>query len=290
MAHDSPRGIPGIHGKEPVGCVLSMGVKTPRGPQEKDRLHLLSPVAGHDDVRTPHPMMGGFNAAPPAARQVVYGALAHHTVEECFEYRYRAQKGPGMGHPNRRAFCEGDGKRASRWTGKGPDDFQDMACPAERCEFRQGDRPLCGPWMRFLFRLKWLRPDTVMPTPLTKFSSKGWATISHFVGFFEHVEAAAAGLGLPGYSLMGLPVQLMMSERTSSARKTRFPILTIAPVVDPVEFFRRQVEDRRAFLDAPRVVSLLEAGSEGGHVVEDADYAAHMPGVASAPRRLHEEE
>lgn len=271
---DRPTGLPGITGRPPVGAVLSVGIKGPSGaPTEKDRFHIVSPHADAQDRRQPLPEYLPFNSAAPERRRSIMGTIAHDRWSDCYEDRYRCQSGRGLqSHPKRDAACMGDGTLAQRWDGR---DYQDIPCPGEKCEFRQGDKAPCKPWMRFLFQLQWRRADVTMPAPLVKFTSGSWNTIAAFRGFQADLEAAAQALDFGGFSLLGMPIQLQLTERTNRERKSRFPVVTISRLCDPLAFFRAQVESRAAFAAMPRVAGLLhDAGDTDG-----GDYRAHMPGT-----------
>jgi hypothetical protein len=236
--------ISGTTGREPVGVVLSCGVKKAGGgyPVEKDRFHLVVPREDNG-VRPHHPAFAAFNAAATGKRQLVRGNLVHGTKGECWEGYLRAQTGPksvGM-HPNRRPFCQGDGVRAERWSGEEPDDYMAIQCPNERCEYRLTTPPACKPFSRLLFRLRW--PDgNPLPSMLCKYTSGGWYTYSNLLGFFDYLENSAKQIGLEQYSLFGFPFSLALTQQTKPAAKTRFPVVVIAPEADPVEFFARQSE------------------------------------------------
>lgn len=264
-------GIAGLKGREPVGAVVSIGVKGPRGaPIEKDRLHILEPSAGPDDRRAHHPRFARFNAAPAEHRRSLMCQLVHAERSQCFEHQYRCQSAKGQpSHPGRAPFCTGNGERATRYVGS--DDaghhFEEIPCPAERCEFRVGDRAACKPWMRLLFRVTWNTPD--LPTLLVKYTSGGWNTIRNCVGFFDQVEAQGLALGLTQPNLMGLRFTMQLSEKTSKVRKSRFPVVTLVPLDDPIAFFVNQIE-RIAHADHRRA-QVLEHDPD----VVDADYLAH---------------
>jgi len=236
--------ISGTTGREPVGVVLSCGVKKAGGgfPIEKDRFHLVVPREDNG-VRPHHPAFSAFNAADPGKRQLVRGNLVHATKADCYEGYLRAQTGPkaiGM-HPNRRPFCTGDGVHALRWMGDGPDNFAEIKCANERCEYRLSTPPGCKPFTRLLFRLRW--PDgNPLPSMLCKFTSGGWYTYSNVLGFFDYLEETARQIGIQSPSLFGFPFTLALTQQTKPSQKTRFPVVVIAPEADPVEFFARQSE------------------------------------------------
>jgi hypothetical protein len=250
---NNPQGIAGLRGREPVGAALAIGVKKNGNgfPIERDRFHLVAPR--EEKGNRPYlPQFAAFNTAPPERRQMIRGNLVHASRAECFDYQLKAQVLPGgKAHPNRRPACVGDGVRAVRWTGQGADDFRQITCPNERCEYRQeikGAKP-CKPRMRLLFRIRW--PDgNPLPTPLVKLTSGSWNSTANALGFFKHLESIAQHLGISDATLFGYPFLLQLTQQTNAAAKTAFPVLTITPEADPVEFFQHQRERIRA-LQAP---------------------------------------
>lgn len=283
------RGIAGLEGKQPIGAAVTIGIKDPKKgfPIQKDRFHIVMPEADVNDRREHHPLFKPFNHAPPGKRQIVYAELVHSTIAECFDYKLRAQNAKGHpSHPAKVPLCIGDGNRARRYQGEkgGEHVFEDIACPHDRCPLRQGQRPECKPWMRLLFRLRWKSADTGMPEPLVKYTSASWNTVRSFVGFFEHIESAASALGLDRYSLAGFPLMLTLAEKKSAARQSRFPVVTVAPLVEVSAFLKRQVEFRRELADLRAVerpaitqapaVALTDREERAN---EDRDFAAHHP-------------
>ena len=274
---DVPKGIAGLEGRENYGAVLSMGIKSSNGfPIEKDRFHIVWPQEDANGVRPHHPQFAVFNRADAEHRRVILGQLVHHTKDECFEYSYRCQVAPRLpSHPKKVPVCRGNGERAMRWTGQ---EFGEIPCPAEKCEYRQpnGNKPApCKPWMRFAFRLCWRDRASDLPTPATKFTSGGWNTIKNFLGFFEAIERAAEGVGFEGYSLMGFRFTIQLVEKKGQGQ--RFPTAVIVPLDDPIEFLLRQVEQRRAIAERPTVAALTDR-SQTDPRTELGDYYNHTPG------------
>ena len=268
---DKPRGIAGLEGREPVGVVLSLGIKNARGiPTEKDRLHLVVPHEA-DGRRPHHAGFAAFNSAPPEKRQMIRGNLIHANETECFQFNLRAQVAKTLGlrgHPNRRPVCEGDGVRAVRWSGVEPDDFSEVPCPNQACPARMTEPAECKPFARLLFRLRW--PDgNPLPAVVAKYTTGGWNTAANLKGFFEQIARTAHQIGLSHYTLFGLPFTLSLHQQTKPAAKSRFPVLAISPDCDLIEFFARQ-QDLIASLQAP-VVDLLE-GPDTSTVIEAEDY------------------
>jgi hypothetical protein len=282
-----PRGIGGLTGREPIGAVLTIGHKGPKGnPTDTDRLFIVQPQE-EDGIRKPHPAFVGFNTADADKRKSIRGILVHSSRAECFEHHLKAQVLPGLAHPNKRPACVGDGTHAVRWGKNGLDDFRSIPCPNEKCEFRQrvGDKPVpCKPWMRFLFRPVWAQ-GSPLPAPLMKYTSGAWNTTSAFLGFFEYIEKQAAALGVTNYTLYGLPfvMTLAKKKRRGDEGGRAFPILSISPEGDLQAFLWAQHERIRAFRESglarpgQAVAALTDREQHADDVVE-ADYRTVNPG------------
>lgn len=259
----APSGIVGLTGREPIGAVLTVGHKGPKGnPEHTDRFYIVVPNEVNG-VRAEHPAFAAFNkAAHPAladerheaydmaryqrelaARQIVRGNLVHASPEQCFEHHLKAQVLQGHpAHPAKAPHCVGDGRNAKRWDGR---DFREIVCPNEGCEFRQApaaNKPTpCKPWMRFLFRPRWA-DGSPLPMPLMKFTSGAWNTTANFLGLFQYVAEQASALGVARYTLYGLPftMQLTKKKRKGDEGGRAFPVVSIAPEVDLQEFLWNQ--------------------------------------------------
>jgi len=237
--------IKDLQSREPIGAILSIGKKSARGfPHETDRFHIVSTMQDANKVRQPHPAFNSFNAAPPEKRKVIRGNLIHATRDDCFEYYLKAQTLGGKQHPNKQPMCTGNGTTALRYADNqnDPNQFNEIVCPGDKCEFRVGDKPMCKPFSRLLFRLRWL-DGVAFPTPLTKFSTGSWNTCANLVGFFEYIENVTKHLGIKEYSLFGFPFMMVLSKKTNPAKKTSFPVVTITPEADPVQFFTLQAQN-----------------------------------------------
>ena len=148
-------GIKDLHGRDPVGCVVSIGIKSSRGfPTATDRFHIINPRE-ESGVRHLHPAFASFNKAGPEHRKIIRGNIVHASMSDCFESHLKAQVVKKPAHPDMKPQCVGDGVKATRWGGPKPDDFKEIKCLHDLCEFRQKKPPLCKPWLRFLFRLRW---------------------------------------------------------------------------------------------------------------------------------------
>lgn len=289
------RGIQGLIGREPVGAVLSVGKKGPSGnPVEKDRFHLLDPMPDGNNRRHPHPRFKPFNDAEPADRRVVVGQLVHQSELQCFGYKllaYRAKGHPS--HPRRLPFCEGDGIRARRYVGLINEEhtFEDIVCPNDKCEFRvrpktgRGLGPAtCKPWSRLLFRILWNGGN--LPSMLVKYTTGGWATTKNMIGLFDQIRDMATmvlGNGRP-YTLGGFEFTMTLGEGTNPEQHTRYPVVTFAPLTDPIHHFMGQV-DRYERIGKVMGPPLLESKKEPitfDHEPPEQDgqdFLDHMPGV-----------
>ena len=214
-------------------------------------------------------------------RQTVRCVLVHASPADCFEWNRKAQKIMGGGfrnHPKLPA-CSGDGKRAKRLVmlSDGKAEYQDISCPNELCEFAQAPargKPQCGPWMRLLFQPVW--QSDKLPTPLMKFTSQSWHTISGLVGMFEHIAEQAAQLGVESPSLYGLPFEMVLVTKTDPVKKTSFPVVRFSPTVNLQAFLLSQQANRKLLSEAPQYVRLLDAPEQDPDVI-DADRRAIEP-------------
>ena len=221
-------GIEGLQPRLPLGAALTIGVKGPSGaPTQTDRFHFVSPhdsMEGKFRVRPLLPQFAAFNSADASKRQMVRGNLIHSKREDCFAYHLRAQQlgGKWQNHPQKRPACTGDGHKATRFYGETPEDFREIECPNELCEFRQGTTKACKPFAQLLFRPRWPEGNP-LPTPLTKLTTGSWNSTAALLGFFSYLDEQAAQLGL----------QLQQHDQA-------VPIETVAPHAGQ----RRKQQDR----------------------------------------------
>jgi hypothetical protein len=255
------RGILGLTGIDPVGAVLSIGRKETFGKKDNtDRFWLVQPRE-ENGVRLLHPAFEFFNKASDEKRQMIKGNIVHAKQDDCYWddlTLYRFPKDHPLykkSRPNSKPFCVGDGINATRWVGPGPDDCKSIPCPNDRCEFRIGKHPVCKPSVKFLFRIAW--DDPKFPSMLVRFDCKSWWTAANFNGtekqvgkdgkshivrngFFGYLENIARELGISDCKLFGFPFIMTLTHRTKPSDNYRFPVVTIAPAVDPVMFFMQQ--------------------------------------------------
>ena len=236
------RGIKGVEGKIPIGCVVSVSRRDRPGgpPVDKKGFHILS-VREDDRMRPQHPRFRKYNEAPWGNRQVLQGMIVHASEKDCFEWDRKAQVIRKPMHPHKRPHCVGDGVRAQRWAFDEPDHFLDIDCLNEKCEFHQSG--VCKPFFRFVFLLTW-SPEAEasfgFPPMLAKLTSRSWNSLRNFVGFFSYINQTARELGLSNHSLMGFPFLLEHTYETKPEKKYRYQVLRITPREEPVAFFAKQ--------------------------------------------------
>lgn len=253
--------IQGLEGREPVLAVVTVGVKSSRGfPEQTDKFHIVNPRE-ENGVRKYHPGFTQFNTAAGEHRKVIRGNIVHASKHDCFEFYLKAQAIDKKMHPNKKPYCTGDGIHATRWTGKGADEFLKMDCPHDRCVYRITKPPLCKPFMRFLFKLRW-KDGSVLPQSIVKFTSGSWNTTANFKGFFEYCYGVASELGLREYTFFGFPFMLSLAYQTKPSEKTKFPVVTISPEMDPVDFFMQQRKNIRELVGNVSVPVSITSGSE----------------------------
>lgn len=285
------QGIAGLEGREPIGAAVTIGVKGPSGaPTERDRFHVVEVNPDANDRRPHHRAFSFFNGLPPDKRRLLRGNLVHATVAECFEYHLKAQSVKGKSHPQKRPFCVGNGETAVRWMGGDADNFKEIECPHDRCEFRveSGGKPApCKPWMRLLFRLTWddatqaalaAKGHPALPSMTVKFTSGSWNTTRNVVGFFEQFEGTARSLGIQNAQVFGLPFTMQLSERTNSQRKSRFPVVSMTPSMDLIEFLMAQRESLAKLGAVPRHEALTDQSQQEPEVIA-GDYETVSAGI-----------
>ena len=276
--------IEGLSGREPVGAVLRIGKKGPKGnPIDNDRFYICQTQMGDDGRRPEHPSFKPFNKAQSVS---IRANIVHATVADAWNHHRRAQVlGPAWkqwpkAHPNMRPICEGDGVKATRLYGIGEDgveDWQEIDCPNNLCEFSER----CPPMSRLYFRPRFPNHPE-LPLPLMKWASKSWNSSANVKGFFEYVDAQAHQIGLADYSLFGLPFILELAKKKQASKGRSFPVVSMSPDCDLIEFFVGQ----RARLEAAggSVPQLVGATSEEeGVPIIDVDAVDLEPGTVGVP-------
>lgn len=289
------RTIREVTSREPVGAVVTIGQKGPSGaPTDTDRFFIKDPSEirqGDKRYRQNHPAFAAYNSADVKYRTVIAGNLIHGERDEAFSYYLRAHMPPKgskwPSHPGGKPFCTGDGTHATRLyaIGKdgGADDYRRIPCPADKCEFRQGDVKACKPFARLYFRPRW--PDgSKLPAPLTKLVTQSWYSVSNILGIFDYVDSQAKHLGLERYSLFGLPFTLSLTRKTTAARQRAFPVIAATVDCDLIAFLlaqREQIRQLGGELRALPVASALTPDEVATDVIE-ADVAEIVPGFRGA--------
>lgn len=287
-------GILGLQGREPIGAMVTVGTKGPRGnPIDKDRFHIVEVAPDANDRKPHHPAFAFFNGLPAEKRRMLRGNLVHATTAECFEHHLKNQVKPGgKSHPLRMPFCVGDGVKARRWMGGDVDDFQDIECANERCEYRVtgGAKPTpCKPFMRLTFRLAWdemtqaalaAKGRPALPSMIVRYTSGGWNTTRNVLGFFQQFEHTAESLGIPNAKLFGLPFTMQLGERTNPQRQSRFAVVTLSPAMDLIEFLGAQRKQLDALGAVPKHEALTDQSQQEPEVVA-GDYDVVSGGVPS---------
>ena len=268
------RGIKGLEPRRGATVVVANGKKGEKGaPIERDRFHLVESHENKNKIRAYHAAYAAYNAAAPEKRRTLYGILIHTNPQDTFWHQYQAQQLPvsyyqkmawfkndgvrpdqqTVANPNKRPCCAGNGEGARRWMGPGPDDFKDIPCPGQRCEFaiKVGKaRPPCGPKMSFMFQLRWMDDFKMLSPATARYDSKGWETIANFLGFFEEIRLAVAALRIKDPVLYGFPFIMSIGDKTKPSEHWNWPVISISPVINPLDFFQRQREQIRQ-LSAP---------------------------------------
>lgn len=274
--------IAGLSPREPIAAVLTVGTKGTDGtPTLNDRFFFKTVHQDKIGGRPEHPDFKAWHAAPAERRQSVRGHLVHATQAECFQYGLRAQVISKPAHPNMLPHCTGDGITATRlhviegeWTPR------EIPCPNSLCEFRQGQRPACKPAARLYFSTRW-NTDPAIPNVLVKLTTQSWNSISAFLGFFEHLHATCEQLGIENVSLYGLPFTINLQRKTKPSAKANFPVMTISPAVDVLEFFAKQ---REKLLQAGQLPRMIATGAstpeENDPAIVALDIATVQPGVS----------
>jgi hypothetical protein len=286
--------VDGLTGREPVGAVLRIGQKAPQGfPTDTDRFFITSPQAEQREFtsrggkkhsapfRELHPDFDAYHALPPERRRSIRGNLTHASRADCELVYLRAQQlepqAKWPNHPNMLPSCTGDGEKATRYFGlteDGADDFREIPCPNDRCEFRISENRQCKPFGRLYFRPNW-RGSEGPPAPLMKLVTGSWNSCAAMKGFFDYVESQAQELGIAHPNLFGLPFLINLQKKSDRRHKRAFPILTFTPEIDLIAFFVRQ----QAALESvgAKPLELPESVHDVEPAVDVADYAEITP-------------
>ena len=243
------------------GAVITIGTKDPnRGnPSQTDKFFVKKPhsvakkIGGRSSIfREPDPDFDRFNNSNnPALRQTIRFYIIHpahmrnkwDSMIDTFQFQLKAYQLPKQPmHPNKIPTCMGNGKNASRWDGN---EFQNIKCPNNLCEFRQTKPAPCKPFARLAFQLRWEedKPWSILPTPLVKFETHSWYNIDKIlIPFFAGLHKQATALGADNYNLYGLPCTIKLGKRQASGNLV--PAISIAtdfpPGINLQQFFLNQ--------------------------------------------------
>ena len=253
--------IHGIEGTEPVGCALTVGRRRGNSPVpvEKDVFHIMTARQTANGNRETHPAFAWWEQLDKADRKTVRGVLVG-PWDRMFRQSYRAQiiKGRSI-PPGNQPKCVGDGQRARRFAGeKGSDDWREIVCAGEQCPFRQettddNGKPIkaqCSPSTLLLFRLDfpaWIKAKYEPLAPVARFASNGWRSFRNSLGLREHLDRAAADLGLADYSPVGFrfTINLVSGKGEKGGKSTSFPVAEFSPDESAHDFLigatRRQI-------------------------------------------------
>jgi len=249
--HSNIQGIDGLTGhgegrKQALGAVVTIGTrhKEKGFPIDQNHFYIKKPQAitiknGAKSFyfREPDPDFRRFNNSDKLElRQVIRFHIVHSinlkdgwdSIIDAFQFNLKAYQLPGIPqHENKFPTCVGNGKNATRWNG---DEFLDIKCPNNLCQYRQGKMKNCKPYARFTFQLRWPEHEawSVLPTPLVKFETHSWHNIDRvLMPFFAGLHKQAQALGIQDYSLYGLPGVLKLGKRVAGAGKV-VPAISIA--------------------------------------------------------------
>lgn len=228
-------GIPGLRPRQYPACSITIGTKGPTGQPgwEKDRFFLKGEAeqkqyrkrdgGTYDALSKPeHPAFVVWHEQPPELRRSIPFTLMHLHQDDAFRWQLRANPDtPGIPrHPRRGPACMGNGTVAQRWDGR---QYATIRCPGEQCQYAQGEKPACGPWMSLLGRLAIPK----LPTLSFEFKSRGWHTPSNVLGLFAGFTEACMGIGVDPsrVPLFGLPLTMNLAMMTKPGRS--FPVVKL---------------------------------------------------------------
>ena len=229
------QGIEGLDGSfQTYGTVLTIGERSAKGiPTNTDKFFIKRPIAVKKQlgsrkglVRENDPEFSRFNGSDkPELRSVIRFEIVHpvhlrdgwNSMVDCFQFQLLAQQIPkNPTHPKAAPACSGDGKHAQRWDGN---EFKEIPCPNNLCEFQQGRPAPCKPRARMAFQLRWPEHEAwnVLPTPTCLFSTRSWYNINRvMLPFFKNLHKQAMALGYHEYTFYGLPCRMTLSKRSTN--------------------------------------------------------------------------
>jgi len=249
--HGNIQGIEGLvgHGegrKQAIGAVITIGTRDKQKgfPTDKEKFHIKKTQAitiqngGRSFLYREHdPDFWRFNQSDKLElRQAIRFHIVHPInlstgwdgIIDAFQFNLKAYQIPRIPqHEKKFPTCVGNGIQATRWNGE---EFLDIKCPNNLCQFRNGKQKFCKPYARFTFQLRWPEHEAwaILPTPLVKFETHSWYNIDKvLMPFFAGLHKQAEALGIKDYSLYGLPGVLKLGKRVAGQGKV-VPSISIA--------------------------------------------------------------
>jgi hypothetical protein len=300
-----------MEGSQPIGAIVSVGEKGPRGnPINKDRFFISS--TSFVDVGNNAKGMRGkkhprddrfkaFNDLPSGDNAAtIRGLLLYMPEADNLHYSRTARTiKKGVSIPGNVPACVGNGETAKRFCGVGPDgkaQFNEIPCPGDKCEFaaRIGAAPpCCKPFARLFFSLRW--PDgNPLPRLFVRYQTQSVYTVDNIIGMFRQVQEIAESWKLEPdqWGFSGLPFVMKVGEHTIPEKGRKFPVVAFSVEGNPGDFLMAQVEQKRGLLTAPRSTHLLAAGNSAiGDPADIVDALAELtPGPISTPASTEEPE
>jgi len=237
------QGIKGLEGhaqgrKQAWGAVVTIGEKdVNKGfPTNTDKFFIKKPQAVSKKIgnrmtlyRENDPEFNKYNQSQNLKlRQTIRFYLIHpvnmeegwKSMIDAFHFQLKAYQLPKTKlHPNNAPHCTGNGEDARRWNGE---EYEDIKCPNNLCQYRQGRPSPCKPFARLAFQLRWdeNEPWGVLPTTFVKFETHSWYNIDKvLMPFFAGLHKQAQALKVQDYNLYALPCVLKLSKRSSGNGK-----------------------------------------------------------------------
>jgi len=305
------RGIGSVRSRTPIGAYLQIGWRKKRadglweyagafGGSEKKGMvrcfNIMSPVpdskgghTGNEPRRSPHSNFVGFNSADPSKCKEIRAVLVNSSQTGAYRNKLGAFRAPsGQKSPPRGWWCQGDGKRASRWDGAA---FKDIPCPSELCPYQvDGSGPKGnGRWCKCnlsliaQFRWGWMRNrdggPIRWPEVVFQWDSKGWNNAGYIQGLFDEIDEVAAVLEYEKgtFPVIGLPITMRLSEKHEVERQ--YPVVNFSIEGSPFDWVRMMhqlqvAKNPAAVLAGPEQEPLsLEHDPPAGATEEQIDLA-----------------
>ena len=285
---------PGVTGRPPVACVVSVGRKARQGdlksdgkqmpigtPIDKNAFYIMSYNPTLQDqfgnpMRDYHPAFEAFNSKPTADRTIVRGVLVGNQRTDCAQQFVGSYAMPdGNKCTDAGWWCRGDGKQATRYD-RADQTRKQIKCPDELCEFRLGEKPACKLHGRLMFML---RLDGCPPL-LAEWDSSAWSSGAALKGMFDHVESVFAGMDRQA-RFFGILFQMevgIVSKKSASGQPRKYPTVKFSVegnVIQQANAELQHVTELRKALPAP--VTVVPIG-DGPADAEEATRELLQPG------------